>query len=172
MAFVHKLLEPGEQIRDYAAAYWLPQIVRLVCFGILAAASLVPVYRAATGQTNGTLSPLAIGFFTIFPLVCVPIFCVHIGMLTTRRAITNRRFIATRFVPFPMVVEVRRQQIAGVELRINSSGKTFGYGTVVVLFTDHTWRKFNYIRSPQHFAESLAEVAQLDKQSSPPPPGD
>ena len=172
MAFVHKLLEPGEQIRDRAAAYWLPQIVRLVCFGILATASLVPVYLAATGHTSGTIPPLAIAFFTIFPLICVPMFCVHIGMLTTRLAITNRRFIATRFIPFPMFVEVPRQQIAGVELRINSSGKTFGYGTVVVFFTDHTWRKFRYIRSPQHFAESLAEAAQLDKQASPPPPGD
>jgi len=142
MAYIHSILEPGEQIRYHTTISWTvytPAILLAIC----AVASLL-----AGGSYAGMAN---IGWFAaiVFALAAIVVFLpAWFRRLTTEIAVTDRRVILKRGLIRRHTVEMNMQKVESVDVDQTLIGRLFNYGNVTIRGTGSSFEKLNRIDSP------------------------
>ena len=149
MAYVTKVLQPGESVVYSAKLHWfvyLPAIAPLVVAAVLAAAALeVLRWRAAL--------EIGAGVFLLFAATTG--FRAFVRRATTELAITSHRVIYKAGLFTRHTIEMSLGKIESVDVDQSIMGRIFGYGTVVVRGTGGSLEPIRNIDDPLGFRNNI-----------------
>jgi uncharacterized membrane protein YdbT with pleckstrin-like domain len=142
MAYIDRILEPGEEIRYRATISWTtyaPSI--LLALGALAA------FIAAEAAPKME----AVGFFVgvVLLLGATALFLpAWLRRHSTEIAVTNRRVILKRGLIRRHTVEMNMQKVESVDVDQTLAGRLFDYGSITIRGTGSTFERLRMVDSP------------------------
>jgi uncharacterized membrane protein YdbT with pleckstrin-like domain len=144
-SYIEQILEPGEQIRQWAHLHW---------FTYVSAWILLMIVGAIVGNAlaSGTLPAYAV----IVPLLLLLLaFAIVLRISTTEIAVTNRRVIKKTGLIARTTRETNISKIESVDVAQSILGRMFGYATVAIRGTGIGHTSFDYIADPLSFRRAI-----------------
>lgn len=152
MAYVTRILQPGETVVATARPHWiilLPSILAMVA--AIAIAILARLSSLTPGQAMLVYAFAAlVGLFGIIAFVGRTI-----TRATTEFAVTNRRVIVKRGVLSLHTLEMNEDKVESVDVDQSILARIFGYGTVTIHGVGSRWDPIPRIPDPLKFRSAI-----------------
>jgi uncharacterized membrane protein YdbT with pleckstrin-like domain len=155
MAYIEKILDPGETVVHRAKLHWIIYIPPLSFFilGILIPKS----------QSNSIL--LALGTLSLL-IGIVGFVRALIAQYCTEIAVTNRRVIVKRGLIKRDTIEINAVKIESVDVRQSMPGRLLDYGTVVIRGTGGHFSEIADVRDPLALRRSVSPMITGARESA------
>jgi uncharacterized membrane protein YdbT with pleckstrin-like domain len=143
MAYVDRVLQPGEQVIHRARLHWLIYGRAVLLLAAAAALALL-----AVPASDDLRSALDYAGLAVLALAVIAALAAAIRRSTTELVVTNQRVIFKRGVVSRHTVEMNRGKIESVDVDQSLLGRLLGYGTVVVHGTGGSLEPLANIEAP------------------------
>jgi uncharacterized membrane protein YdbT with pleckstrin-like domain len=154
MAYVDKVLRPGETVRYRSGIHWivyLPGVV-LIVIGLIAAAALQRLMTSATDSFNfPSLIAVAIGL----GFGCLSLIGAWWRRLTVEVTVTDHRIIYKRGFLRRHTFEMNMSKVESVHVDQSVLGRLLDYGDIVVRGTGSSFEPLRLISSPVEFRNQV-----------------
>jgi uncharacterized membrane protein YdbT with pleckstrin-like domain len=152
MAYIDRILEPGEKVRYRTTVSWTIYLVAIL-LAICAVASLVAATNYADIATIGWFATFVFAFAAIAAFLRA-----WFRRWTTQIAVTDRRIVLKRGLIRRHTVEMNMEKVESVDVDQTVVGRLFNYGNVTIRGTGSSFEKLRMIDSPLKLRTTMTAV--------------
>jgi len=152
MAYVDRILTPGETVLATARLHW---IILLPSLLLILAAIAVATWARASGIDPGQARFVYIGAGALALFGAAHFFSQLLVRQTTEFAVTDRRVIVKKGVVSLHTIEMNEDKIESVDVDQSLLGRILGYGAVTVHGVGSRWDPIDRIADPLRFRSAI-----------------
>jgi uncharacterized membrane protein YdbT with pleckstrin-like domain len=164
MSYVESNLVPGETVVYQTRLHWVVMIWHLLLGGfLLILPGAILLYYAFT---HGEIEKQSIQIMEAGAalLLLAGLVTILVGMVrrnATEMAVTNRRVVIKAGIVSRKTIEMLLNRVESIEVSETTSGRIFGYGTILVIGTGGTPQPFHKMAHPLEFRSHVQQ--QIEK---------